>query len=182
MLINPGCKLIKRGTKKSIADIVCAGDYTIHVFQGSLSPNDILLKYSAPNVRSVRTPKHVHWAVDLLLKKEHSRSLTDSFLREIDSMWSSCVPLTGNALKDIEAYVGSYYKTFDYKKFLPLDAFGEYPCDFLFVLLSLLAVQEKTNATANGTTAVMFGKVVSELMKSDLDIFKIMSTAGFGGR
>lgn len=182
MLIKTGSKSIKKGTVLSIADVACTNGYVIHIFQGSLSPNDILLKYSGPNVRSVRTPKHVHWAVDLLLKKENKPLLTDDFLRDVQKMWSSCFPLTGNSFIDIKNYVDSYYSSFNHSKYAALDSFGEYPSDFLFVLLSLLAVQEKTNATHNGTTAVMFGKVVAELLKTNLDIFKIMSTAGFGGR
>lgn len=182
MFINSGSKTIKKGTMTSIADVACTNGYVIHVFQGSLSPNDILLKYSGPNVRSVRTPKHVHWAVDLLLKKEHKPLLTDSFLRDVQKMWMSCSPLTGNSFFDISNYINNYYSSFSHSKYTALDSFGEYPSDFLFVLLSLLAVQEKTNATHNGTTAVMFGNVVSELLKTNLDIFKIMSTAGFGGR
>ena len=47
MLINNGTKKIKRGTLTSIADIQCSNNYNIHVFKGSLSPNDILLKYGA---------------------------------------------------------------------------------------------------------------------------------------
>ena len=182
MLVNQGTKTIKKGTITSIADILCANGYSIHVFQGSLSPNDILLKYSGPNVRSTRTPKHVHWAVDLLLKKENKPLLTNSFLKIIQNVWLTCQPLNGNSFNDINTYVTNIFALFNQQRFLALDAYGEYPTEFLFVLMGLLAVQEKTNATANGTTAIMFGKVVSELLKTKLDIFKIMSTAGFGGR
>ena len=39
-------------------------------------------------------------------------------------------------------------------------------------------VQEKTNRA----DAYMFGRIIEELLKTDRDIFKIISTAGFGGR
>ena len=58
------------------------------------------------------------------------------------------------------------------------DAYGEYDVEFLYVLMELLAVQEKTNRA----DAYMFGKIIEELLESDRDIFKIVSTAGFGGR
>ena len=182
MLVNAGAKVIKKGTVTSIADVSCTNGYTIYVFQGSLSPNDILLKYSGPTSKRIRTPKHVHWAVDLLLKKENKPLITNAFLIDVQNMWNSCSPLTGNSFSDINSFINGCFSSFKHSKYVSLDTFGEYPSDFLFVLLSLLAVQEKTNATANGTTAVMFGNVVSELLKSKLDIFKIMSTAGFGGR
>lgn len=44
--------------------------------------------------------------------------------------------------------------------------------------MKLLAVQEKTNRA----DAYMFGNIIEELLNTDRDIFKIISTAGFGGR
>ena len=44
--------------------------------------------------------------------------------------------------------------------------------------MKLLPVQEKTNRP----DAYMFGDIIDELLKDELDIFKIVSTAGFGGR
>ena len=39
-------------------------------------------------------------------------------------------------------------------------------------------IQEKTNRE----DAFMFGKILHSLLKEELDIFAIMSSAGFGGR
>ena len=44
--------------------------------------------------------------------------------------------------------------------------------------MELLAVQEKTNRS----DAYMFGNIIEELLKTNRDIFKIISTAGFDGR
>lgn len=66
----------------------------------------------------------------------------------------------------------------DIEQYFDLNAFGEYDVEFLYVLMELLAVQEKTNRA----DAYMFGKIIEELLETDRDIFKIISTAGFGGR
>lgn len=63
-------------------------------------------------------------------------------------------------------------------QYFPLNTFGEYNVEFLYVLMELLAVQEKTNRS----DAYMFGNIIEELLEADRDIFKIISTAGFGGR
>ena len=66
----------------------------------------------------------------------------------------------------------------DIAQFFSLNTFGEYAVEFLYVLMKLLAVQEKTNRA----DAYMFGNIIEELLNTDRDIFKIISTAGFGGR
>ena len=59
-----------------------------------------------------------------------------------------------------------------------MNSYGEYDVEFLLVLMQLLAVQEKTNRA----DAYMFGKIIEELLEADTNIFKIVSTAGYGGR
>ena len=67
MKICKGTKKIKKDGKEiiSIIDIFFDNKYTIFVFQGKISENDIIIKYLEEGKR-VRTPKHIHWAVDLL--------------------------------------------------------------------------------------------------------------------
>ena len=181
MIIQVGTKTINKGTQTSIADVIC-GHYIIHVFQGSLSPHDILLKYKGPFSNRIRTPKHVHWVVDLLLKKEHDATNTNIFLNKIQTIWHNSLPLTNNTFNDINTLLTNLHTAHNFQSSVVLDAYGEYPTEFLYALLSLLIVQEKTNATANGTQAVMFGQILQGLAANNLDIFKILSTAGFGGR
>ncbi len=59
-----------------------------------------------------------------------------------------------------------------------MNVYGEYDVEFLYVLMELLAVQEKTNRA----DAYMFGSIIEQLLEVDRDIFKIVSTAGFRGR
>lgn len=55
---------------------------------------------------------------------------------------------------------------------------GEYPIDFVLILLLLLMIQEKTNRT----DAYMFKQILDELLNDNMDIFSIVSKSTFRGR
>lgn len=161
----------------SIIDILFDNKYTIYVFQGSISQNDIIVKYQEKGKR-MRTPKHIHWAVDLLLKLQAERELTRSFIKEIKNEWENSQPLKNNDEKSLTTLVDNYIEITDASKYKELDGYGEYDIEFLIVLMVLLMTQEKTNRS----DVYMFGKVLDSLLEDELDIFSIMSASGFGGR
>ncbi len=162
--------------KIAIAEILFK-DFTIYVFQGDYSQFDILIKYREKE-NKIRTPKHIHWVVDILLKQSKERGLTNDFLLLLQTSWKECKPLTNNNFDSINDFIREQWNLFDYDKFEKLNDCGEYPIDFLYVLMNLLSVQEKTNRK----DAYMFGKIIDELLEDELDIFKIVSTAGFRGK
>lgn len=161
----------------SIIDVFFDNKYTIYVFQGGISKNDIIIKYSEEGKR-LRTPKHIHWAVDLLLKLQAEKELTRSFIKEIKKEWEDCKPLKNNDDVTLMALVDDYVEKNDVSKYKKLDNYGEYDVEFLIVVMTLLMTQEKTNRE----DAYMFGNVLDALLKDDLDIFAIMSASGFGGK
>lgn len=178
MKINNGQKeiTINGGKRKSIIEFEF-DNYILFVFQGDISQFDILSKYKKDNLR-IRTPKHIHWAVDMLIKMQCEKRLSKNFLIEVKKIWDNCSPLQNNdyaTLKNLVERSNRQIKIDSYKK---LDSYGEYPVDFLFVLMLLLSTQEKTNRP----DAYMFGNIIDELLESDYDIFKIVSTAGYSGR
>ena len=88
------------------------------------------------------------------------------------------MPLAGNDYETLKALIVNGENDIDITQFFSLNAFGEYDVEFLYVLMELLAVQKKTNRA----DAYLFGSIIEELLSTDRDIFKIISTAGFGGR
>lgn len=176
MDIREGTQLIESGTKKAIIEFVFT-DYIIYVFQGNLSQFDIVIKYKKDGKR-IRTPKHIHWVVDILMKMQGNEELTKKYLLAIQNCWNICVPLSNNDFETLKNLIESGEKGIEIEQYFDLNAFGEYDVEFLYVLMELLAVQEKTNRA----DAYMFGKIIEELLEADRDIFKIISTAGFGGR
>lgn len=176
MDIRKGTQLIENGTKKAIIEFVFT-DYIIYVFQGNLSQFDIVIKYKKDGKR-IRTPKHIHWVVDILMKMQGNEELTKKYLLAIQKCWNTCLPLSNNDFDTLKDLIEDGEKDIEIEQYFDLNAFGEYDVEFLYVLMELLAVQEKTNRA----DAYMFGKIVEELLETDRDIFKIISTAGFGGR
>ena len=176
MDIRKGTQLIEHGTKKAIIEFVFT-DYIIYVFQGNLSQFDIVIKYKKDGKR-IRTPKHIHWVVDILMKMQGNEELTKEYLLAIQNCWNTCVPLSNNDFDTLKDLIETGEKDIKIGQFFDLNVFGEYDVEFLYVLMELLAVQEKTNRA----DAYMFGKIIEEFLETDRDIFKIISTAGFGGR
>lgn len=176
MDIREGTQRIENGTKQAIIEFVFS-NYIIYVFQGALSQFDIVIKYRKDGKR-IRTPKHIHWVVDILMKMQGNEILTKRYLEAIQNCWNTCVPLTSNDFYTLKALIENGEKEIDIEQYFSLNAFGEYDVEFLYVLMELLAVQEKTNRA----DAYMFGSIIEELLEADRDIFKIISTAGFGGR
>ena len=176
MEIRKGSQFIENGAKKAIIEFIFV-NYIIYVFQGNLSQFDIVIKYKKDGTR-IRTPKHIHWVVDVLMKMQGNEILTKKYLLVIQNCWKSCIPLTNNDYETLKALIENGENDIDIAQFFSLNDFGEYDVEFLYVLMELLAVQEKTNRA----DAYMFGKIIEELLDTDRDIFKIISTAGFGGR
>lgn len=104
---NIGSNYIKGYTLKSIVDIQMDCGITLSAFPGSLSPNDILLKYKElRGTDRFRTPKHIHWVIDLMLKREHNKALTNELLMVFKSQWEKTIPLI---CRDYEAIINSGY-------------------------------------------------------------------------
>lgn len=176
MEIRRGTQLIENGTKQAIIEFAFP-DYIIYVFQGTLSQFDIVIKYKKDSTR-IRTPKHIHWVVDILMKMQGNEVLAKRYLQAIQNCWNTCGPLTNNDYETLKKLVENGENDIDIKQYFALNTYGEYDVEFLYVLMELLAIQEKTNRT----DAYMFGNIIEELLKTERDIFKIISTAGFVGR
>ena len=83
MEIKRGNKFIENDTKQAIIEFVFT-NYIIYVFQGNLSQFDIVIKYKKDGTR-IRTPKHIHWVVDVLMKMQGNEILTKRYLLAIQN-------------------------------------------------------------------------------------------------
>ena len=155
------------------------GTYLLGIYNGVLSDFDILLKYRQKEEGKwsrIRTPKHIHWAVDMLIKHYSEPHETDLLLDSLLRQWEQTVPLESKEdqerllsserlLSDVNDEAGKYNK---------LAGKGEYSVKFLILIAKLLMVQEKTNRH----DAYMF-KNLLEKLKEHRNIFEIVSTATF---
>jgi len=153
------------------------GRFIIGVYQGTLSKYDILIKYRQKEKgrwSNIRTPKHIHWAVDILIKMHADQETTKRFLDFLIQMWTEIKPIRSDEerkqILSIESLLGDSQK--EISEYEELGKKGEYSIKFLILLAKLLMIQEKTNLE----TAYMFRKLLEALKTGD-DIFKIVSIA-----
>lgn len=155
--------------------------YILGVYQGSLSEYDLLLRYRQKdeNTKSgwsrIRTPKHIHWAVDAIIKMHHNDTETKKFLQFLIDLWDNHIkPLKSdaerNALLDVEQLLQE--ANLEAKKYPSLANKGEYSIKFLYLIAKLLMIQEKTNFS----TAYMFRNLLKAL-EEHKDIYKIVQVA-----
>jgi len=155
------------------------GDYVLGVYQGKLSRYDIVLKYrelqNDGKWTRIRTPKHIHWAVDILIKMHENEDETKRFIDFLADYWHNKVtPIRSdeerNILLDVDKLLG--YVEEEATDYPSLSSKGVYSVKFLLLIAKLLMVQEKTNRE----DAYMFGNVLEQLRESK-DIFRIVSAA-----
>lgn len=155
------------------------GTYILGIYKGTLSAFDILLRYrqkEGERWSRIRTPKHIHWAVDMLIKHYSEPHETDLLLDSLLNQWEQTVPLES---KEAQEYLLSSERLLDdvndeAMKYDNLAGKGEYSVKFLILIAKLLMVQEKTNRH----DAYMF-KNLLERLKEHRNIFEIVSTATF---
>ena len=169
---------MKSKGKEPIFSMPVNGKYIIAIYQGSLSQFDILIKYRQliENKWSrIRTPKHIHWAVDAIIKMHHNDDETRKFLQFLIDLWDNQIqPLKTdeerNLLLDVEKLKNE--ANTEAGKYPKLANKGEYSVKFLYLIAKLLMIQEKTNLS----TAFMFKNLLKAL-EAHKDIYKIVSIA-----
>lgn len=149
----------------------------IGIYQGTLSEFDMLLRYREYNGNiwsRVRTPKHLHWAVDVITKQNLEPELTKEFIQLLLDYWPKVKPLTTkeereaflsgtNLVKEVEL---------ESQKFNQLEGIGAYSVKFLLLMAKILMYQEKTNYHQ----AYMFKQLLEKLLDGN-DLFSILSIA-----
>ena len=155
--------------------------YILAVYQGSLSGYDLLIRYRQRDKSTksgwsrIRTPKHIHWAVDAIIKMQHNDEETKKFLEFLINLWDTQIqPLKSREERDLLLNVEKLKKeaNIEANRYPQLANKGEYSIKFLYLIAKLLMVQEKTNLS----NAYMF-KNLLDALKVHKDIYKIVSIA-----
>lgn len=155
--------------------------YILGVYQGGLSKYDLLLRYRQKDYTTksgwsrIRTPKHIHWAVDAIIKMQHQKAETKKFISFLINMWDNKIePIKSKQQRDEILNIDNLKKEInkEAKKYPKLAGKGEYSIKFLYLIAKLLMIQEKTNFSS----AYMFRNLLNTL-KDNKDIYKIVSVA-----
>lgn len=147
-------------------------NYIIGVYKGELSNFDILIKYKEKQGNKwsrIRTPKHIHWAVDMLIKRYNNSDNTQKLIQFLINKWDG---LVGIKSEQEQKTVLNNVMTIPIPDELKQLNYGIYSIEFLFRLAFLLMIQEKTNRE----DAYMFKNLLKALLEQK-DLFKIISIA-----
>lgn len=81
-------------------DVLDMGQFRMAIYQGDITEFDIVIKYRqkiGENWSLIRTPKHIHWTVDVLTKMFADGVQTREFIDFLIKMWEETIPITEDA-------------------------------------------------------------------------------------
>lgn len=152
----------------------------IWIIAGVLSSYDIRVKYRDLNgTGHWRQPKHIHWIVDWMLKREHNKPKVKELVALFQKLWEQTSPEKCTQklkwLHEKTASLKSLYEDVkqDVEKFKELNRNWYYHVDFLIFSGYLLLLQEK----ANRADAYMFQRMFSALWKEYSDLYQVITDA-----
>ena len=157
--------------------------FIVAIYQGAISDFDIKIKYREMdengNWTRIRTPKHVHWVVDILLKMQENPGLTQQFVDKLLEAWEKTERISTKKQRKKLLNLDYLLKDFDeYKQFQVLEKKRRYSIKFLLLLTRLLMIQEKTNRE----DAYQFKKCLETLRDQHSFIYDVISKAAYNGR
>lgn len=125
-------------------------NFILAIYKGRKGPADILIRYrqKLKNGRwsNIRTPKHIHWTVDILIKLFQFEGLTKEFIEQLMKIWEEEIhPISEEERDRLELKELLNYDKETLQRFKELSKYGEYDVKFLLLLAKLLMLQEKTN-------------------------------------
>ncbi|MFW6026131.1 MAG: hypothetical protein ACOCRX_07295 [Candidatus Woesearchaeota archaeon] len=149
----------------------------IGIFQGSKGENpdlDFVVKYKDPkHSNRLRTPQHIHWVIDLLIKKQHNKELTMDFIKYLRKKWDNMEALKNKEdQKNVRERLTSKEELEG--KFGELNNYGEFSVEFIAYIIELFVIEEKTGLEG----AFMFKDLFDALLE-EKDIFSVVSTATY---
>ena len=165
---------------KAFKEFVLKNGEIIGIFQGSRGNNpelDIVVRYKDKytSQNRIRTPKHIHWVIDLLIKKEHNKQLTLEFVKYLLEMYDKIEPFRSK--EEQQRCELKFTNPKNLKRFEKLNNYGQYSVEFIGHVIELFSIEEKTGLEG----AFMFKKVLTALSEKE-DIFSIVAAATHNGR
>jgi hypothetical protein len=143
----------------------------IYVSKGGKSQFNFKVQYQEPG-KKLRTPRHIHLIIDLYMKMVGDKRLTMQLVDHlIQDIILKVQPSTTNPP------ILQVFSPDHVRQFQALDAYGEYPVEFLLVVGELIIIQEKTNYPYGTMTLNLFRS-----FRDERGIFTVVSIASFRGR
>ena len=169
---------IHNGTLMPIDLIVVDDRFIIAIYQGNKSDYDIIVKYrqrfdtSQDQWSALRTPSHIHWLIDVLVKRTSYINQLQCFINKLIEIWNGEITpfdsLDDRSFK-ISTVQGLYSASINEDECCDILQYGFYSLHFLFCVAVLLMYQEKTNYP----DGILFQGILGKLATDTNDLFSI---------
>ncbi|MDY0316829.1 MAG: hypothetical protein RBQ63_03585 [Acholeplasmatales bacterium] len=142
--------------------------------KGNLN-TDILVTITDSRINDLeeKNIKHIYWAVDVLMKKEHNKELMNQFLRVFVNSWNSLDTFKSNNKDDIEKWIQDHLNNIDLSEYEQLNSYGFLSIKALHQILMLLSGNEKSARE----DAFMFKTIITRISENDADIYDVIAWA-----
>lgn len=174
-----GRQLISRKGIQGVAfrTFVLRDGMVLGLFQGKRGDNplvDFIVKFLEPGrQKETRTPSHLHWVVDLLLKAETHRNSVASVVEYYRRFWDEAAAFRN--VDERDAYTpltpGKIRQAFG-----ELDHHGTYSLEYLSYLLELFAICEKATPRPNKMYPALLDTLLQYFL-GERDFYQVLNAA-----
>ena len=144
---------------------------TIAIYQGVRGENpelDFIVKYKEEGKR-LRTPSHTHWIVDLLVKAEHDKELSLSYVNNLILIYETTTPF--NSVEERNTYELRHNYVMDLR-YNELNGCGYYSISTLTAFIELFSICEKQTSGAFMFKGLL--EMVKEYCQGKKDFYQIV--------
>lgn len=166
--------------KVLLSEIKISDTLFLCVTKWNLSEFDVKVNYKDLLDSEYRkTPKHIHWIFDIMIKKEHKKEEIKSFVNFLLKKWQMLDSIfCSNELKSLHKWEKSLIDLFneikkDLNNFEKIDNYWYFSKDFLGLFWYLMILQEKNN----NSNAYMFKNMLEWVLNDEYNPYKIISIA-----
>ncbi len=163
-----------------LSEIKISDTLFLCITKWNLSEFDVKVNYKDLKDSEYRkTPKHIHWIFDIMIKKEHKKDEIKDFVTFLLEKWQNLAPdFCSKELKKLHKWNKSLMDLFteiknDLNIFEKLDHYWYFPKDFLGLFWYLMILQEKNN----NSNAYMFKNMLEWVINDEYNPYKIISIA-----
>ena len=132
-----------RNAKYSFKHFTLRDGYKVGMFQGNRGDRpdlDFIIKFLPPGPTGrTRTPKHIHWVVDLLLKMEHYRNEVFEVITYYRRFYEFAQPF--KTIEERNNYKPEIYIQIS-DKYPQLEHKGTYSLEYVCILIELFTICE----------------------------------------
>lgn len=160
---------------KSFKHFVMEDGILLAMFQGNRGDNpelDFILKFLQPGAKSrLRTPKHMHWVVDLLLKMETYRKDVCEIINFYKNYYNKVKPF--QTLEERKNYIPKTPNEIK-RKYSKLNHKGTYSLEYVAHLIELFIICEKQSPRDYKMFEDLLN-TLSEYCQDKKDFYTVMS-------